>query len=73
MVEMCKGKWKQDYEALMTSSLSDCTCLEKERKFRTKVVFKEYDAQKRYYGLGMECMTRLAIKDKHKDMIIARN
>jgi hypothetical protein len=68
----------------MTSSLSDCTCLEKERKFRTKVVFKEYDAQKRYYGLGMEfgdvrdfrcegLVTRLAIKDKHKDMIIAQN
>jgi hypothetical protein len=44
--------------------------------------------KKRYYGLGMEfgdvrdfqceslvteCMTRLAIKDKHKDMNIARN
>jgi hypothetical protein len=51
-------------------------------------VFKEFDVQKRYNGLGMEfgdvwdfrceshvteCMTRLAIKDKHKDMIIARN
>jgi hypothetical protein len=51
-------------------------------------VFKEYDVQKRYKGLGMEsgdardfrcesrvteCMTRLAIKDKHKDMIIAWN
>jgi hypothetical protein len=51
-------------------------------------VFKEYDVQKRYNGLGMEfgavrdsqceihvteCMTRLAIKDKHNDMIIARN
>jgi hypothetical protein len=49
-------------------------------------VFKEYDAQKRYKGLGIElgdardfrceshiteCMTRLAIKHKHKDMIIA--
>jgi hypothetical protein len=47
-------------------------------------VFKKYDAQKGYYGLGMEfsdvqdfqceslvtkCMTRLAIKDKHKDML----
>jgi hypothetical protein len=46
----------------------------------------EYDVQKRYKGLGMEfgnvqdfrcesyvakCMTRLAIKDKHKDMIIS--
>jgi hypothetical protein len=51
-------------------------------------VFNEYDAQKRYNCLGMEfsdvqdfqceshvteCMTRLAIKDKHKEMIIARN
>ena len=51
-------------------------------------MFKEYDAQKRYYGLGMEFgdvrdfrgeslvteyMTRLAIKDIYKDMIIARN
>jgi hypothetical protein len=51
-------------------------------------VFKKYDVQKRYNGLGMEfgdvrdfryeihvteCMTRLAIKDKHKEMIIARN
>jgi hypothetical protein len=51
-------------------------------------VSKEYDVQKRYIGLGMEfgdardfrceshvteCMTRLAIKDKHEDMIIARN
>jgi hypothetical protein len=49
-------------------------------------VFKKYVVQKRYKGLGMEfgdvrdfqCeshvterMTRLAIKDKHKDMIIA--
>jgi hypothetical protein len=49
-------------------------------------VVKEYDAQKRYNGLGMEfgdvrdfrceslvteCMMRLAIKDKHKDMILA--
>jgi hypothetical protein len=49
-------------------------------------VFKEFDVQKIYNGLGMEfsdvqdirceshvteCMTRLAIKDKHKDMIIA--
>jgi hypothetical protein len=48
-------------------------------------VFKEYDVQKRYNGLGMEfddvrdfqceshvteCMTRLAIKVKHKDMIM---
>jgi hypothetical protein len=55
-------------------------------KLRKKVVFKEYDVQKRYNGLGMafgdvrdfrcesyvtECMTRLATKDKHKDMIIA--
>jgi hypothetical protein len=51
-------------------------------------VFKEYDVQKIYSGLGMEfgdvrdfqceshiteCMTSLAIKDKHKDMIIGRN
>jgi hypothetical protein len=49
-------------------------------------VFKACDVQKRYIGLGMEfgdvrdfqgeslvteCMTRLAIKDKHKNMIIA--
>jgi hypothetical protein len=49
-------------------------------------VFKEYDVQKRYKGLGMElgdvrdfsyeshvteCMTRLGTKGKHKDMIIA--
>jgi hypothetical protein len=55
-------------------------------KLREYVVFKEYDVQKRYKGLGMEfsdvrdfqcesqvteCMTGLAIKDKHKDMIIA--
>jgi hypothetical protein len=33
MVDMCKGK-KYDYEALMTSSLSDCIWLEKEWKFR---------------------------------------
>jgi hypothetical protein len=48
-------------------------------------VFKEYDVQKGYEGLGTEvgdvwdfrceshiteCVTRLAIKDKHKDMII---
>jgi hypothetical protein len=52
------------------------------------VVFKECDVQKRCIGLGMdfddvrdfqceshvtECMTRLAKKDKHKDMIIAWN
>jgi hypothetical protein len=30
MVDLCKGKRKYDYEALMTSSLSDCTWLEKE-------------------------------------------
>jgi hypothetical protein len=52
-------------------------------------VFKECDVKKRCIGLGMEefgdvwdfrCeshvteyMTRLATKDKHKDMIIARN
>jgi hypothetical protein len=30
MVDMCKGKRKYDYEALMTSSLSNCTWLEKE-------------------------------------------
>jgi hypothetical protein len=34
MVDMCKGKRKYDYEAPMTSSLSDCTWLEKEWKFR---------------------------------------
>jgi hypothetical protein len=33
-VDMCKGKRKYDYEAPMTSSLSDCTWLEKEWKFR---------------------------------------
>jgi hypothetical protein len=33
-VDMCKGKRKNDYEAPMTSSLSDCTWLEKEWKFR---------------------------------------
>jgi hypothetical protein len=32
-VDMCKGKRKYDHEALMTSSLSDCTWLEKEWKF----------------------------------------
>jgi hypothetical protein len=52
------------------------------RNFENRFVFKEYDAQKRYNGLGTEfgdvrdfrcesrvteCMTRLAIKDKHKD------
>jgi hypothetical protein len=51
-------------------------------------VFKEFDVQRRYDGLGMEfgdvrdfrceshvteCMSRLVIKDKQKDMIIARN
>jgi hypothetical protein len=30
MVDMGKGKRKYDYEAPMTSSLSDCTWLEKE-------------------------------------------
>jgi hypothetical protein len=30
MVDMCKGKRKYDYDAPMTSSLSDCTWLEKE-------------------------------------------
>jgi hypothetical protein len=30
MVDMCKGKRKNDYEAQMTSSLSYCTWLEKE-------------------------------------------
>jgi hypothetical protein len=34
MVDMCKGKRKYDYETPMTSSLSDCTWLEKEWKFR---------------------------------------
>jgi hypothetical protein len=34
MVDMCKGKRKYDYEAPTTSSLSDCTWLEKEWKFR---------------------------------------
>jgi hypothetical protein len=49
-------------------------------------VFKEYNVQKSYRGLAMEsgdvrdfrfeshvteCVTWLAIKDKHKDMIIA--
>jgi hypothetical protein len=33
-VDMCKGKRKYDYEAPMTSSLSDCTWLEEEWKFR---------------------------------------
>jgi hypothetical protein len=52
------------------------------------VVFKECEVQKRCIGSGMEfgdvrdfrceshvteCMTRLATKDKHKDMIIAWN
>jgi hypothetical protein len=32
-VDMCKGKIKYDYEAPMTSSLSDCTWLEKDWKF----------------------------------------
>jgi hypothetical protein len=30
MVDMFKGKIKYDYEAPMTSSLSDCTWLDKE-------------------------------------------
>jgi hypothetical protein len=30
MVDMCKGKRNYDYEALMMSSLLDCTWLEKE-------------------------------------------
>jgi hypothetical protein len=30
MVDVCKGKRKYDYEAPMTSSLSDCTWMEKE-------------------------------------------
>jgi hypothetical protein len=30
MVDMCKGKREYDYEAPMTSSLSDCKWLEKE-------------------------------------------
>jgi hypothetical protein len=30
MVDMCKGKRKYDHKAPMTSSLSDCTWLEKE-------------------------------------------
>jgi hypothetical protein len=34
IVDMCKGKRNYDYEAPMTSSLSDCTWLEKEWKFR---------------------------------------
>jgi hypothetical protein len=34
MVDMCKGKRKYHYEALITSSLSDCTWLENEYKFR---------------------------------------
>jgi hypothetical protein len=34
IVDMCKGKRKYDHEAPMTSSLSDCTWLEKEWKFR---------------------------------------
>jgi hypothetical protein len=29
-VDMCKGKRKYDYKALMTSSMSDCTWLEKQ-------------------------------------------
>jgi hypothetical protein len=33
IVDMCKGKRKHDYEAPMTSSLSDCTWLEKSWKF----------------------------------------
>jgi hypothetical protein len=33
IMDMCKGKRKYDYEAPMTSSLSDCTWLEKEWKF----------------------------------------
>jgi hypothetical protein len=34
MVDICKGKRKFDYEAPMLSLLSDCTWLEKKRKFR---------------------------------------
>jgi hypothetical protein len=33
MVDMCKGKRKYDHEAPMTSSLSDCTWLEKSESF----------------------------------------
>jgi hypothetical protein len=59
-----------------------------EMKLWKLVVFMECDVQKRCIGSGMEfgdvrdfqceshvtkCMTRLAIKDKHKDMIIAWN
>jgi hypothetical protein len=33
MVDMCKDKRKYDYEAPMTSSLSDCTWLEKSKSF----------------------------------------
>jgi hypothetical protein len=62
--------------------------LETRRNFWKSVVFKEWDVQKRYIGLGMEfddardfqgeslvteCMTRLAIKDKHMNMITAQN
>jgi hypothetical protein len=38
-VDMCKGKRKYDYEAPMTSSLSDCTWLEKEWKFRLSTMW----------------------------------
>jgi hypothetical protein len=38
-VNMCKGKRRYDHEALMTSSLSDCTWLEKEWKFRLSTMW----------------------------------
>jgi hypothetical protein len=38
-VDMCKGKRKYDYEEPMTSSLSDCTWLEKEWKFRLSTMW----------------------------------
>jgi hypothetical protein len=38
-VDMCKGKREYDYEAPMTSSLSDCTWLEKEWKFRLSTMW----------------------------------
>jgi hypothetical protein len=59
-----------------------------ETKLWKYVVFKECDVQKRCIGSGIEfgnvrdlwcgclvteCMTGLATKDKHKDMIIAWN
>jgi hypothetical protein len=42
IVLMCKGKRKYDYEAPMTSSLSDCTWLKKESKFHLSTMWHPF-------------------------------